>query len=198
MLALTSMRRAARGFTLIELMVTVAIVAILGMVAVPSFVAFQRNSELTSTSNSLLAAIGTARSEAMKRNMRVVVVPFSGTSWGNGWKVFADLNKDGKLSDSDTIVAQRDAPLPSYFATPAGTETAAAGTTDGPYIMFDGSGYLAKRDSGGAQNMSITFNRTDDTSAKQTRILLLSRPGRARVCTPSGANDATCNASAKS
>lgn len=181
------------GFTLIELMVTVAVVSILAMVAVPSFVAYQRNSELTSAANSLLAAVNTARSEAMKRNLKVLVVPYSGTSWGTGWKVFADTNKDGLYSASDEIVVQRDATLPSYFAAPVGTGTAAASTANGPYIMFDGSGFPKSRDAT-VPNLSITFRRTDDTSPRQTRFLGIARTGRARICTPASASDSTCNA----
>ena len=57
-------RGAGAGFTLIELMVTLAIAAVLMMVAAPSFVGFQRNSEMTSVTNSLLAAANAARAEA--------------------------------------------------------------------------------------------------------------------------------------
>lgn len=196
MLAVTKTRPGlSRGFTLIELMVTIAIVSILGMVAVPSFVAFQRNSELTGAANSLLAAVNMARSEAMKRNLRVVVVPFSGTSWGTGWTVFADVSRAGILSATDEIVAQRDSPLPSYFAAPSGTGNAAASATGGPYIMFDGSGFATSR-TGGSGNLSIKFNRTDDTSLKQTRVLVIAPTGRARICTPASASDANCGANA--
>ena len=68
-------RRRAAGFTLIELMVTVAIGAVLMMVAAPSFIGFQRNSEMTSLTNALLAAANTARAEAMKTGMNAFVVP---------------------------------------------------------------------------------------------------------------------------
>ena len=89
----------AFGFTLIELMVTIAIAAILLTVAVPSFTTYLRNAELTSASNNLIATINTARGEAMKRNRRTMVVPTSnGTDWTTGWVVFVDLNgnKDRK------------------------------------------------------------------------------------------------------
>lgn len=74
-----------RGFTLIELMVTMALVAVLLRIGIPSFVSFQRNSELTSAANGLLSSINSARTEAMKRNMNAGVVPASGNSWaGDG------------------------------------------------------------------------------------------------------------------
>lgn len=57
---------ALRGFTLIELMVTLAVVVVLLRVCVPGFVSMQRNSELTSAANGLLASINAARTEAMK------------------------------------------------------------------------------------------------------------------------------------
>ncbi|MCS4509842.1 GspH/FimT family pseudopilin [Xylophilus ampelinus] len=195
MLALTIRPHRPAGLTLIEVMVALAIVAILGLVAVPSFVAYQRNSELSSAANSLLSAVTMARSEAMKRNLKVLVVPFSENSWASGWKVFADNNKDGTFSLGDDVIAQRDALLPSYFATPVGTNNAAAGTPGGPYLMFDGSGYAANRGAGSVYNLSIQFSRTDDTSPRQKRFLIVAVTGRARVCTPTVANDALCNAS---
>ena len=88
----------AAGFTLIELMVTIAIAAILLMIGVPSFVAFQRNSELTSATNSLVAAISAAKGEAMKRGQSAVVVPTPpSNSWKDGWTVFVDGNRNHLL-----------------------------------------------------------------------------------------------------
>nr|WP_264080799.1 GspH/FimT family pseudopilin [Paracidovorax avenae] len=76
--------RHARGFTLIELMVTMVLVAVLLRIGIPSFVSFQRNSELTSAANGLLSSVNSARTEAMKRNMNAGVVPASGSSWAGG------------------------------------------------------------------------------------------------------------------
>ena len=78
----------SRGFTLIELIMVMAIIVVLAVVAIPNFVTFQRNSQLTSTANGLLASINAARGEAMKRNQTAFVVPNTGTDWTTGWKVF--------------------------------------------------------------------------------------------------------------
>jgi type IV fimbrial biogenesis protein FimT len=82
-----------QGFTLIELMVTIAVMAILLMVAVPSFKEAMLGSKLGSYANSLVAGAHLARSEAIKRNQVVTLcVSSNGTScgtgdWGQGWIV---------------------------------------------------------------------------------------------------------------
>ncbi len=65
--------RQARGFTLIELMVTLTVAAILLAIAVPSFTYLTVSSKLTTTANDLVAALNVARSEAIKRNTVVNV-----------------------------------------------------------------------------------------------------------------------------
>ncbi len=88
-------------------MITLAIGAVLMMVAAPSFVGFQRNSEMTSITNSLLAAANTARAEAMKTGMNAFVVPSgNGSDWSAGWVVFVDKNRDQRL--------HRHAPTPQF------------------------------------------------------------------------------------
>ena len=179
------------GFTLIELMVTVAIAAVLLVVAVPSFVSFQRNSELTSATNSFVAAINAARGEAMKRGMNAMLVPSTGTDWSSGWTVFVDQDRSGTLNTGDLTVIQQPA-LASYFsATGQGTanETPA-------YIMFDASGY-AKTKTAGFGALTMTIARSDLSGAaqsEQTRRIVIAKSGRARACKP--ATDTTCTASA--
>lgn len=60
--------RPCRGFTLIELMITLAVAVILIMIAVPSFRSITLSNKLTTTANDIVGAINTARMEAIKRN----------------------------------------------------------------------------------------------------------------------------------
>ncbi len=76
-----------RGFTLIELLVTMSIAAVLMAVAVPSFRTFIANQRSKSASTELISAFYMARSEAVKRNTTVSVVPASSSSWASGWSV---------------------------------------------------------------------------------------------------------------
>lgn len=191
----TPCRTCARacGFTLIELMVTIAIAAILLMIGVPSFVAFQRNSELTSATNSLVAAISAAKGEAMKRGLSAVVIPRIGSDWTTGWTVFVDANRNQSLEATDTVVMRQGA-LASYF-TASGTGTANEAT---PYIMFDPSGY-AKTASAGFGALTITIARNDisgDEELAQTRHVVIAKSGRVRACRPRSATDITCTATA--
>lgn len=184
--------RRLAGFTLIELMVTVAIAAVLLVVAAPSFVNFQRNSELTSATNSFVAAVNAARGEAMKRGMNAMLVPATDTDWSSGWTVFVDQDRSGGLNTGDTTVVQQPA-LPSYFST---TGQGTASETPA-YIMFDASGYAKTKTAGfGALTMTIARNDVSDAAhTDQTRRIVIARSGRARACKPS--TDSTCTATAE-
>jgi len=180
------------GFTLIELMVTIAVAAILLVMATPSFVSYQRSSELTSAANSLVAGINAARGEAMKRGMNAMVMPATGTDWSSGWTVFVDQDRSGGFNTGDTTVIQQPA-LPSYFsATGQGTASEAPA-----YIMFDASGYTKTKTAGfGALTMTIARNDLNGAAlTEQTRRVVIARSGRARACKP--ASDSTCTATAE-
>lgn len=188
------MRRPRRphGFTLIELMVTLAIAAILMFLAIPSFVSYQRNTQLTSAANSLLAAINAARGEAMKRGMSAMVVPTNnGSDWTTGWVVFVDKNNSRTYTDTGDNTVLTQAKVPSGISI-KGTGIARGSQ---PYIMFDASGYSKTKD-GFAGNLSISFGRTDAAAAdryRQTREIKISTTGRAKICTPESATDTKCS-----
>ena len=85
-----SYRNRSSGFTLIELMVTVAVLGIAIGIAVPSFAELIKNNRAESQSNAVVNALSLARSEAIKRGATVTVAPLTaGTSWDNGWAVKA-------------------------------------------------------------------------------------------------------------
>jgi type IV fimbrial biogenesis protein FimT len=85
----------SRGFTLVELLVTIAVVAILSAIALPSFTHMIQRNEVSSASNRLLADLGYARSEAATRGTYVSVCPSDdgtscadGAAWESGWIVY--------------------------------------------------------------------------------------------------------------
>ena len=105
-------RRSAgvRGFSLLELMVTVAIMAILGTLAVPSFQTLLQANKTRAVASELLASLNLARSEAARRGQPVSVCPSSNgsscatgsTDWDKGWIVF--VNEDGASERSAPAV----------------------------------------------------------------------------------------------
>jgi type IV fimbrial biogenesis protein FimT len=77
-----------RGFTLIELMITLAVMAILITAALPSFNEFIKNNRLTTQANDFIAAMNLARSEAIKRGASINISSTSGDgNWSGGWRI---------------------------------------------------------------------------------------------------------------
>ncbi|WP_265304182.1 GspH/FimT family pseudopilin [Verminephrobacter eiseniae] len=174
------------GFTLIELMVTIALVAVMMTLAAPSFVQYLRNSELTSLTNTLLAAINAAKSEAMKSGKSAFVQPL-GTGWASGWVVY--VNREKQSAPGMATIVQKQEPVKSYFSI-AGNGTAGESS---PYIRFDSSGYSVT--TGGAPAaLTLTIKRTDTDSAAEIRHIIVARTGRVRTCKPKlSANNSNSN-----
>jgi type IV fimbrial biogenesis protein FimT len=80
-------RHEAAGFTLVELMITVAVLAIVLAIGVPSFSAMIRRNQLVSTANEISATMNLARMEAIRRNRRVEICPSTNgtTCSGSNW-----------------------------------------------------------------------------------------------------------------
>lgn len=141
-------------------MVTIAIVAILALIAAPNFNDFFTRNRLSSQSNELIGALNLARSEAVKRGVRVTVcrtddptaTPLacgtgSSTSWANGWIVFVDNTH--LASNSAGVIDSVDEALRVFSALRASTlsvnDDFARGLSfrpDGSAIGINGSGDL--------------------------------------------------------
>lgn len=97
----------ASGFTLVELMITLLVGAILLTVAVPSMQTLIRNNRLTTQTNEFVSTLQLARSEAAKRNVPITILanaPEASNEFGAGWILFQDADGDGTLdADEETI-----------------------------------------------------------------------------------------------
>jgi len=113
------------GFTLIEVMVTVAVASILLSIAIPSFSKMIERNRISSATNEFMAALMLTRSEAVTRTIPTsICVSDTGTAcndalnnYAEGWVIFSDCNSDGKFdavtscdfdgdgsNDKDTII----------------------------------------------------------------------------------------------
>ena len=95
------------GFTLIEMLVTVVVLAVTLVIAVPSFYSLIQNSRTITTTNSILYAFKLARSEAIKRAVSVSVCPTAnedfdacGNDWTKGWIVFVNPDEDSVFANN--------------------------------------------------------------------------------------------------
>ncbi len=128
---------ASRGFTLLEMLVTLSIVGMLAAVTVPSFGAMINRQRLVMATNDLNLAFTLARSEALKRGDRVAVAPLVPGQWTAGWRVFVDADDDG-VFDTDEQVLQ------VFSATDAGISIDAVGPGLDEVVSYNNVGFSRK------------------------------------------------------
>lgn len=174
-LSLRGVVKRSSGFTLAELLVTIAMVAILAALAAPSFNALRINQKLASHASDLFSSILQARNEAMRLNRQVTVAPIVSKDWNSGWQVFVDMNANGSFdSATDTLVVTA-AATPEAF-----TATGAGGGVAPESFSFDSRGFLL-----GFSNNRVIYKSTITGREKQ---VIVSSTGRARMCDPSASN----------
>lgn len=174
------------GVTLVEMLVTIAALAVLASFALPSLTTVMQNNALTSGVNSLLTALTLSRAEALKREQPVTIcrtdVPNAptpacgaGAGWETGWVVFVDDDGDAAL-DGDEEVVLRDGGIAN-----ADVRVLVASDADplDESLTYLPTGFpdLGTNVDGG-RNMVFCDSRNDDTFA---RVINLSQTGRTQV-----------------
>lgn len=160
-----------RGFTLLELLITLAIITLLITLGVPSFSAQIHNSKVKTTTLSLQEAIALTRSQAVMANMRTTLKAEDG--WENGWEIFRDSNSDGTRDPEEILLIVSREKVDSVLIT--------ANRPVKNYISFIGSGEsrLDGSANGGAfQAGTLTICPVTRGKGYQ---LILARGGRVRT-----------------
>lgn len=113
--------RKTGGFTAVELMVVIAIVAILGALAVPSFSDVVGRYRVRRAAEDLSRTLSLARTEAIRRGGRILVAPIpsipdtciggSDGAWNCGWMIAFDANGNKTLDTGDTIIQTSNRPV---------------------------------------------------------------------------------------
>lgn len=101
---------AMRGFTIVELMIVVVIVAILTAAAAPSMGKMIRNSRVKTAAFDVFASLTFARSEAVKRNLTVTITPNNSGDWTKGWVIndsngtVLKIEKDRQVNSNEMVM----------------------------------------------------------------------------------------------
>lgn len=152
------------GFTLVELMVAIALLAIIASLAVPAFRDTIISNSVSFGRDQYFGALTFARSEAIKVGTSVSVCKSANAtacdasaSWSDGWLAFVDANRDGNLDTGDRIVKT---------GGPLDTAVTVTHSTSADVVTFDSRG-LALRGDGlftFSHSSGSSFNKTVDLS----------------------------------
>jgi len=163
-----------QGMTLVELLISMAILAVTLGIAVPSFANLIRDTRLTTVINEMHGALFYTRSESIKRGRRVTICTsadnescVAGVGWHSGWIVFDDRNANGVRDPDETI-------LRVGMPQAAGITVTGNGPVSN-YVSYIPSG-TTRRVSGALQMGTITA-----CSGQRVRQIVISATGRPRV-----------------
>lgn len=170
----------AAGLTLVEILVTLAIVALLMTLAVPSFKPMLDRWRVKQSLGAMTDTIRFARSEGIKRGGNVVIQKLpnntdgcvqapTATDWGCGWRVFVDSNADGSYSANEEVLMQ--VQVPSGMAV---THVLGVAGTNAETIAVNRWGNM---DGLNTKRFQV-FPSADGLASRATRTLCLAAGGR--------------------
>ena len=178
-----------QGFTLIEAMVTISVLAILTSIATPSMRAFVESSRISTVTNEVAADLFFIRSEALKRRMNVYICPqkegaspascettTSDANYANGWLMYADCNSNGEYDNTMTCDSNGDGTDDSFELLKVHDSlvgNTVIKTSNGTFETQVGYGMSGR--STGAGNFCISI------ASKRSKEIVIAATGRVRI-----------------
>lgn len=174
--ALPRWRRACRGLTLIELMVTVSVLTIMAVVAVPTMSDIYLSYRLSGYATSFVASAQTARGEAIRSNRKVTLCRSSDGAacassggWEAGWIVIQDANGDGSRAAGEQLIQAQQALASGYSMT----------SDSANVLSFEATGF-------GSTSAVFTLCRATPSVGTSQRRITVSTTGRVTVESTTG------------
>lgn len=182
------MQKPDKGFTLIELMATIAVASVLTMIAVPAFIDMIRNNRIAAQVNDFVSSLSLARAEALKRQRRVVMCRSSdaatsatpncgtGSGWQDGWMVFVDQNGNAAFDPPAEDLLSVQAAL-------SGGNTITANNNVINRVSFLPNGVVGIGGTGAflLEDPRASDGRTQEDRNRGTRLLCMGMTGRTRL-----------------
>lgn len=166
--------RKATGFTLIELMIGIAILAIAMALGIPSFAEWIQNSQIRTAGESISAGLQSARNEAIRRNTPIeFTLTGNGGAGETGWRTVV-RNTDVQLQSQEAGEGSRNATL---VTTPADART----------LTFTGMGRVASANADASVpigNICIDNPKIGAAVSRNLRIVISIPGGSIRMCDP--------------
>ncbi|MEJ2451552.1 MAG: GspH/FimT family pseudopilin [Gammaproteobacteria bacterium] len=182
------------GFTIMELMISIAILFIVTAIGIPGYISYVRNGSRDNTVTDLYSNMNYARSEAIKLNTNVSMCRAGNTTaanaacggtarnWTTGWLIFVDNNNNGDFDPGERLL-KIGAPIKN------GIQVMASTTAD-PSISFLNDGSL-KIVAGGTATFAVCDDRDNDGTYDKAygRDISISAMGRPEITS----KISTCN-----
>lgn len=175
-------RRFTGGFTLVELMVVLAIVGIMTTIALPPLTDFVAEQRVRTTASDLVSEVAFARAKAVENGRRVIMERLATSGWDQGWRTYADVNSNGSFDAGVDLEVKRFNGFGTGTARATGRLYICSNTADfATQIIFRPDGRVVRSASATSANDGIYVidpMGDNDTCNNKVRAVLFDLNGR--------------------